>query len=395
MECSKWRKQLDIDKFTEFKTGKLLPIESAYGEDWAFLPNPLPPQLNMTNRTWGLIAEARQKIGDLNGSGSRLSDARLLLRPLQRREALRSSSLEGTYVTPIELLLFEKSHKSAQGKETNRENQWREVHNYYKAIKIGHRKISRGQVFNREFFCDLHRILMEGVRGEHKNPGKIRERQVHVGIDWRFNPPPASELENCLSNLEEYHQDGLFEEVDPLVRAFVAHYQFEAIHPFTDGNGRIGRVLLSLGISRWLNLSHPWLYLSESFENHRADYINTLFRVSTQGEWNEWLELCAHATIEQADSSIARCKALETLRENYFERISKGKGSVRLHRVIEMLFVSPLISIIEVKDKLNVTYHTARGYIKKLMEADILRIIEDEFPKMYAADEVLRIAYVD
>lgn len=370
-----------------------MPIDLSEPQDWAFVPGPLPPSWSIPDRLWRLIAEARQKVGDLNGSGNRLTNARLLLRPLQRREALRSSSLEGTYATPKELLLFEKSRKEIEGNETSQENQWREVHNYYAALKHGQQHIMHGKPFDLDFFCTLHGILMKGVRGHEKNPGQVRTSQVHIRGERRFTPAPPSEILSCIDNLEAYlaadHGD-----VDPLVRAFISHYQFEAIHPFSDGNGRIGRVLLSLVISRWLGLSKPWLYLSEYFDNHRSDYMNRLFRVSTHGDWDEWIELCILGTIEQAESSIARCNALELLRLRYHERVSKG--SARLHTIVDMLFSSsPLISIGEAQKALGTSYPTARDDLLRLQDVGIVELIDGVYPKMFGSEELLKIAYID
>jgi len=382
---------VDCKKFSEFKTGKVVPLDGVKGH-WAFVPASLPPKWVMPERLWLLICEARQRVGDLNGSGNNLSNPWLLLRPLQRREAMRSSSLEGTYATPRELLLFEKGLKDSEVRtESNRQNQWREVSNYFRTIRVGYRRIKQGHALDRNLFCELHRTLMQGVRGEEKNPGEIRKTQVHIGVDWRFTPPPPSELQQCLTELEAFHvATNMY---DPLVQAFLAHYQFEAIHPFTDGNGRIGRVLLSLTIARSLNLAHPWLYLSEFFENHRSDYITGLFRVSTHGEWDEWVELCAYATIEQAASAIARCSAFESLKEEYKEKV-RGLNS-RLHLIIDKLFDTPFLSVVEVRDDLQVSYPTAKNDMEKLEELGIVSAEEDEYPKMYCADRILQVAYVD
>ncbi len=382
---------VDCKKFSEFKTGKVVPLEDVKGH-WAFVPNPLPPKWTMPERLWLLIGEARQRVGDLNGSGNNLSNPSLLIRPLQRREAMRSSSLEGTYATPRELLLFEKALKDSEARtESDQQNQWREVNNYFRTIGFGYERIKQGHALNCNLFCELHRMLMRGVRGAEKNPGEIRKTQVHVGVDWRFTPPPPGEVQQCIAELEAFHV--ATNAYDPLVQAFLAHYQFEAIHPFTDGNGRIGRVLLSLTIARLLNLAHPWLYLSEFFENHRSDYINSLFRVSTHGEWDEWVELCAHATIEQATLAIARCSALESLKEEYKETV-RGLNS-RLHLIIDKLFEEPFLSVVEVRDYLQVSYPTARNDMAKLQELGIVGAEEDEYPKMYCADRILQITYVN
>ncbi len=405
---------VDIKKFSEYKTGKLVPLENVSRKAHAFVPNPLPPQWSPGDRLWSMAADARGKIGELEGrwgaSGIRdpQSNLSLVLRPLQKREAIRSSSLEGTHVTPEELLMFEKSGKEIDDKESDRNNQMREVLNCDGAMIAGQKLVEQGVAFDRRFYCELHRVLMNGVRGANKNPGQIRDRQVYIGR--QFTPTPATELDACLSNLESYmaspgdttildDETSLVdevmpgEEVDPLIRAFVMHYQFEAIHPFMDGNGRVGRLLLSLAICKWLELSHPWLYLSEFFENHRSDYFERLFRVSTHGEWSEWIELCLQGTIEQSDVLLRRCERLGSLVEEYKKKV--GLSSPRMHSIIEMLVESPLIHIIDVQNKFEVSYPTARADIQKLVDAEILVHIPNHYPKMFSAREIFHVAYLD
>lgn len=385
---------MNIERFGTFKTGTLIPIETLRRQDWAFVPNPLPPpSWKIGTSLWKLIAEARQAIGALDGSGNNLSNPRLLLRPLQRREALRSSSLEGTYASPRELLLFEKAMRSEERAGHDYEGSWREVHNCYLALRTGYRQIRQGHPLNTSFLCSLHKILMHGVRGEEKNPGMLRDTQVHIGVDWRFNPPPPSDMNACLGQLADYFENN--NDHDPLVKAFLAHYQFEAIHPFTDGNGRIGRVMLSLTIARWLSLSHPWLYMSEFFENNRSDYINMLFRVSTDGEWDEWVEFCAKGAIEQARLSVERCKKLEALKRKYMGMVEQDGLSHRLYRIIDILFESQVVYVTEVRDKLKVSYQTAKGDLMALSDLGIVVESENEYPKMFLADAILNIAYLD
>ena len=387
---------MNIDDFTEFKAGRLVPVtnQDQGGQAhtyYTFIPHPLPPSWAFTQKLFGLIGEARQTIGDLNGSGSRLKDPFLLLKPLQRREALRSNSLEGTYVTPKELLLYEKSRKELQNKTTDSASRWQDVFNYYRAIQHGQQRIDRGDPIDRKLICDLHKILMSGARGKGKSLGEIRQVQVYVGKT--FTPPAPSELGACLLNFEAYHQNPEFDAIDPLVRAFIAHYQFEVIHPFRDGNGRIGRVLLALSIYKWTKLSFPWLYLSESFDNHRRDYFDGLYGVSTNGEWEEWIDLCARATIEQATAAIQRCDTLAALEDTYHNRIAKG--SARLHKLVDMLFASPFLSTVEVRDQLKIGYPMASRYMQQLLELRIVTVAENEFPRMYIADQILEIAYAE
>jgi Fic family protein len=170
---------------------------------------------------------------------------------------LKSSSLEGTYATPEQLLLFEIEPREPKSSK-DPVNSWREVSNYSRALRIGQDLLSDLPISLR-LIKELHKELLRGVRGENKNPGNFRRTQVHIGSDRRFIPPPPTKVKDCLNDLELYiHTEN---NIDPLIAAFMVHYQFETIHPFMDGNGRVGRLLLSLMIFQNCNLKSPWLYL--------------------------------------------------------------------------------------------------------------------------------------
>lgn len=380
---------MDITKFAEFKTGRLVPITVGERQDYAFCPNPLPIPGTMDQRLWPLLAEANGKLSKLDGIGAALPSPSLLLRPLQRREALTSNSLEGTFVTPKELLLFE-AERPRRGNES-RTADWIEVMNYDSALQRGCEKIASGCTLDRELLCDLHGILLAGVRGKDKSPGRFRDTQVFIGPDRRYIPPPPLEMKTAIEHFEAYLV--VTDNLHPLIRAYLAHYQFEAIHPFKDGNGRIGRLWLSLTLYKWLDLSRPWLYMSEFFEKHRRDYIDRLFAVSADGEWNEWLEFCLLGTIEQADSTIKRCDVLRKMKQDYQARA--GHLGPRMNQLIESLFENPFIDVRVVRKRFAVTYPTARGDIDRLMNVGILEEIEDSHPKTFLAGDVFWAAYGD
>jgi Fic family protein len=180
---------------------------------------------------------------------------------------------------------------------------------------------------------------------------------------------------------------------DPLIRAFVAHYQFEAIHPFLDGNGRIGRVLLALMVYRWCGLDQPWLYLSPYFERHKDEYIDRLFSVSSRSELEDWYKFCLEATIEQTRDSMRRIDELVRLKAEYQSRIVKG--SARLHSIVEGLFETPLVTVTRIAAEFKVTYPTARADILKLERKGILEEVEHYYPKAFVASGVVKAAIED
>lgn len=390
----KRRGTMNIEKFTSYKTGKLVDIVTPTGRPaHAFVPEPLPGSWRTPNALWPLVAEARDHVGRLEQIQGILPNPTLLLNPLQRREALRSSSLEGTFATPEELLLFEVEREMAQGAKvtaTEEHNNRLEVFNYGEALRQGNNLLSGGRKLDLALVLELHKVLMRDVRGKDKDPGKIRERQVFVGRPARYIPPPPEYLSSCLSALADFMQSD--DELDPLVRLFVVHYQFEAIHPFMDGNGRVGRLLLSLCARHWLRMSLPWLYMSDFFERNRDDYIARLFQVSSNGEWDEWIEFCLKGTIEQATESIARSHKLRNVRDLYLDRV-KNQG--RLVLIVDMLFHRPVLRISEVAKQFRKSRETARKDIYKLCEHGILRVIEDSYPKAFVAPEIIEAAYGD
>jgi Fic family protein len=243
----------------------------------------------------------------------------------------------------------------------------------------------------------LHEVLLSGVRGRDKAPGEFRRVQVHIGSDFRYLPPPPNHLQDCLTAFERaLHVED--HGVDPLVQCYLLHYQFEAIHPFLDGNGRVGRVLLSLMIFARCNLFMPWLYLSAYFERYRDEYIDGLFKVSTDGDWTNWVRLCVRATTAQAKDSIQRCDALKRLKEEFHMRINQAgttKAGVRAHQIVEELFNSPMLSVPDNARRWNISYPTSKSDVSKLMSLGILMELKGHHPALFVSAPILKVAFSD
>ncbi|MFM7316024.1 MAG: Fic family protein [bacterium] len=351
------------------------------------MPDPLPPNWEFLPGLWPLVAEAKRLIGVLEGIGRVLPNPAILLRPSEDREAIQSSAIEGTYATPRELLLFDLEPGNPET-ESASVNQFREVNNYRLAIQ--HAVASDLPVCQR-LMRELHRILLGGVRGQHTDPGNLRKIQVAIGTNKRFIPPPPMALPGCLDDLEKYIiNESSF---DPLIDCFLVHYQFETIHPFTEGNGRIGRLILALMICRKCHLSKPWLYLSDYFERYRDEYISGLYRVSTDGDWANWIEFCLRATIDQAKSTINRCEMLLAMRESFRQKLHETGGQMRLHTLVDQLFISPILRVTDVQKLLQVTYPTAKSDLDKLVKAGIVKLLAGTTVKSYYAPAIFRIAY--
>ena len=383
---------MDKNLFSPDSLGRLIKISVFSEQDWSFIPNGLPTELYISEKIWPLLLNAREELARLDGVGRHMPNYELLLKPLQHREALKSSSLEGTYATPEELLLFEIEPKEPKSKN-DQVNSWKEVFNYSNALRKGQKLLADELPISLRLIKELHKELLSGVRGHHRDPGNFRRSQVHIGSDRRFVPPPPAETIECLNQLEKYiHKDS---EIDPLIFCFLVHYQFETIHPFLDGNGRVGRLLLSLMIYKWCNLNSP-LYLSAFFDKYKDEYIRNLFNVSARGDWESWIAYCLRATTYQAKDALNRFDKLVSLRETYLNKIANCKGSIRLHKIIDKLFESPAVSIPQISKMFDITYPTASNDIKLLVKQNIL--VKGNFtsrPKIFLSPEIINIAYRD
>lgn len=380
---------MDINRFKETKTGSFVPIKTPTGPDYAFIPDNLPPKWEFPNRLWPKLAEAKAAIAHLDGIGKTLPDPELLLSPLKRREAIASSRIEGTYATAQELMLFEITPRASKTPQ-DQISAWREVANYSRALAQGNERLIQ-LPFCGKLIKELHKTLMDGVRGQHSKQGEWREHQVAIGSDRRYIPPPKLEMLKCIDDLERYI-NAIDNRYDPLVRSYIVHYQFEAIHPFGDGNGRIGRVILSLMVAHWCSLSRPWLYMSAFFERFKDEYVDNLFRVSTEGGWDKWIEFCLNGTIQQANDATNRCEKLGKLKGEMLER-ARVDGSPRTEQIIHMLFSNPIVRVSSLKRKLKVTYPTAQSDVDRLVKAKIIRPLADVRPKAYYSAEIMKIAY--
>jgi Fic family protein len=237
----------------------------------------------------------------------------------------------------------------------------------------------------------LHRILMTDVRGADKQPGEFRKVQVGIGRPARYVPPPPQLLGDPLANFErQLHSEAWS---DPLVRAFIMHYQFEAIHPFRDGNGRVGRLLLAILAEEWCELSDQWLYMSSYFLDNRDAYHDGLLRVSTHGDWTGWVRFCLAGAAVSARDTDARCQRLLALKERYASAAAEGGGSYRLSSIIDGLFDRPVVTVPDVRDRCDITYPTAQSDIARLVDVGVLTETATGRPKSFVASGLLEAIY--
>jgi Fic family protein len=377
--------------FTVDAPGRLVPIPEGGS---AFVPAPLPPRLMLDTATANLLAEARGAVGELAGVGRQLPDPHLLISPFLRREAITSSRIEGTYATAEELVLFE-----AEDSKPPPKPDVREVANYVRAMEHGLRRLDSLPICSR-FIRELHRILMEGVRGQEERPGEFRTVQNVIGRRGdpiekaRFVPPPPAEMLSGMDELERYIAEG--NDLHILVRTALVHYQFEAIHPFRDGNGRLGRLLASLLFCERKLLPEPLLYLSSFFDRNVDEYRDRLLAVSQQGDWSGWVSLFLRAVQEQSLDAIARACRLLTLWERWRRETQSARSSALLPKLVDALFATPALTIPKAGRIMGVTYAAAQRNVRKLVDAGILRPASDAtYNKVYVADEIIKIVAME
>lgn len=363
---------------------------------WAFVPHDLPPALDWDTKLVSVVAEAERSLGELAGLGRNIPNPHLLVAPFVRREAVLSSRIEGTQADIADLYGYEAGQLTLPGfpKPTASESDLREVLNYVMALEYGLQRLGELPVSLR-LIRELHERLLRGVRGEHYEVGAFRDRQNWIGpnecplSEAEFVAPPVPQMHRSLQALESYlHRDDSYA---PLVRLAFIHYQFEAIHPFVDGNGRIGRLLLSLLLVHWGLLPLPLLYLSAFFERHRDEYYDLLMAVSERGEWKEWVTFFLRGAAEQARDATSRAVQMHELRADWSKRLVAARSALP-SRLADMLLETPLVSIPQVQHALEVTYPTAQSNVQKLVDADILRQLgESSYGKTYVAWEIFDI----
>ncbi|WP_380677467.1 Fic family protein [Salinigranum sp. GCM10025319] len=352
-------------------------------------PEPLPPEIEYSQELIEKLAEARGTVGKLAGIGQMVHESRmLLLGPFIRREAVFSSRIEGTYATVSAVYAHEAGEEDAIEGTTRHEAA--EVLNYVRATQHGLERISESEI-SLELLKTLHGILMTDVRGGQKNPGEFRPDQRAIGSrnprEARFVPTAPHRVPYEMENLIQYIQSG--PQFDPLIDISLIHYQFETIHPFTDGNGRMGRLLITLLMDKYGLLPDPFLYLSSYFNQYRDEYVDSLFNVNSKGQWEEWISFFLDGVIDQSKEVFIRSKELLELRDEYREQY-QGRRSETLLAIIYEIFRNPVITIKQAEERADVGYQAARNAIYELEEEGILtEVTGKERYKVYHASEII------
>ena len=337
----------------------------------AFVPAPLPPPITWDSDLVGVLSRADQAIGRLAGEGWRLPNPDHFISSFLHREAVHSSRIEGTRTTLEEL------HAAGAGVlDVSDPSDLREVGNYVAALEYGLARLDTLPLSLR-LIREIHERLMRGVRGDIATPGEFRRSQNWIGPpgsrlnDATYVPPPVDELMGCLDALERFlHDDSL----PPLVHAALAHSQFEAIHPFLDGNGRVGRLLITLLLVERAVLPSPLLYLSAWFESTREEYYAHLLAVTREGAWESWLVYFMDGVRVQAEDALARMQDIDELYKRWQETLS-GVRSGRPEQVLRLFVGNPFRTVRGIAKELDVAYTTARRAIDRLEEVGIVSLV--------------------
>lgn len=336
-----------------------------------FEPAPLPPRFPYSDILVRRLAGAERALGELSALSGLAPNAQFLIQPFLKREAVLSSKIEGTVTRLDQLLLFEVD----EGYPTESVADAREVQKYVAAMFHGMQMLESLPLCLR-LLREVHAQLMTGVRGGDREPGEFRTRDVLIGRSGatkataRFVPSSAERMQPLLNNLEHFLNDpGDFPMVAQLA---IAHYQFEAIHPFLDGNGRLGRLLIALMLHARKALTKPLLYLSAYFEKHDSEYRDHLLAVSQQAAWAEWIGFVADGVREQAVDGVARTNQLFSLQAGYRRRLQDKGHPANSLRLVDAIFSTPYLTATGAASILGVTFKTAGNTIDRLVDEQIL-----------------------
>ena len=356
---------------------------------WAYVPNPLPPKIIVDWELVNLLSKADRKLEELSGTGQLLPNTHLLIRPLLiRRESVTSSRIENTQSGLEDLFFFE-----ADETEPSPSSDVKEIINYVRAMEYGIKRLEDLPISYR-LICEIHEILMKGVRGEHATPGWMRTSQNWIGgrnlMDATYIPPPVPEMQQCFSDLEKYIHSNAKEPA--LIQCALVHYQFEVIHPFVDGNGRIGRLLITFMLLEKKLLSQPLLYLSDFFEQHRNEYYKLLLNVSQKGDWKAWLTFFLNGVRQQSEDALLTIQKLLDLQKRYRTLATGRRVPKVVNRLIDHLFASPVISISALSKTWEIPFPTIQRGVDYLVEKGILReITGGQRNRLFAAHEISNI----
>ncbi len=355
------------DKYTIVKLG-----EASYK---AFIPIKLgkEPPVSLDIKLVNLLSEANRFIGKLDEITDILISPSFFVEMFARKESALSSQIEGTQATFSDFLKIE-----AGIREKEIPDDVKEISNYFTALNYGLERVNTLPLSLR-LIREVHEILLKDVRGQDKNPGEFRRSQNWIGgrsiNTATYVPPPVPEMNNSLDNFEKYlHQN---DNIPHLLKAALIHAQFELIHPFLDGNGRVGRLLITFYLNHKNVISKPTLYLSKYFMKYRKHYYNALLHISEKKDYTEWVEFFLEGIIETSQEGVELAREINNLRENDLHKIqSLGRSAKKGDVLFNYLFENPVVSIDDVINLLNIKFPNAQNIVNKFIDQGILHFYD-------------------
>ena len=342
----------------------------------AFIPNSLPPEppLAWDAELLSLLSAADQALGRLDGVADTLPNPDLFVRMYVRKEAVLSSQIEGTQASLVDVLEYE-----ANVGQRRLPSDVLETFNYVKALNTGLERLQELPLCNR-LLREIHGILMQGVRGQERTPGEFRASQNWIGdpvsdlSNATYVPPPPHEMNQAIGVLEVFLNSP--EPMPLLIKAGLAHVQFELIHPFLDGNGRLGRLLITFLLCHHRALTRPLLYLSSWFKQHQGEYYARLYAVSHSGDWEGWLKYFLQGVGQVSREAAETARKIIAMREEHRQLvIDQVRGRQNGLALLDDLYETPLVSVNYIRDQLGVSYGTANNLANDLAQVGILEEI--------------------
>ena len=373
------------------RQGKFIINLPGISEYHSFSPTSLPPMegLNIDSEMIKLLSEANRYIGRLEEKSSKIPDGDLFISMYIRKEALLSSQIEGTQATLDDI--FDPHIEENLNQEVT------DVINYIKALNYANERIQTLPISNR-FLKEVHNILLDGLRGEEKNPGKFRTSQNWIGPKGSnlktaiFVPPNVIDMKNAMSDLENFiHYD---DSLDILIKVALIHYQFETIHPFLDGNGRIGRLMINLLLKDSKILTYDTLYISYFLKRNRAEYYDRLMAVRLKGHYEQWVKFFIRGIIESSTNALNCIDVLLDLHEKNYELVQNntGRAKVTVLKVFNLLESSPIIDIRKTSDAIGVSFKSTANAVSLLVDLKILKQVDNkERNRVFAYEDYLSI----
>lgn len=386
--------EVDTSSFTGRQRRHLVTVRLGAASSYtAFVPPPLPTSVDLSEEAIALLSDADRALGELNGVSRLISNVNLLVAPFMRREAVLSSRIEGTEASLTDVLAME---AGASERVRVRRDDTQEVVNYVRSMEYGIERLSDLPMSLR-LVRELHERLLRDIRGNYSTPGQFRTSQNWIGEpgctlnEATFVPPPADQMLDCLTAWELFlHADDL--SMPPLVQCALMHYQFEAIHPFLDGNGRVGRLLISLFLVHRNIIRFPLLTLSGFFHEHRSSYLDELLHCSQTGEFEPWVRFFLRATREQARHAADMAGRVADLHSDFRARLHAVGATPTAHTLLERLMEMPVTTGPRITELLDVTLPTAYRALEALEQANIVEeITGHQRNRIWAVGELMNV----